>query len=295
MSAQKTHVRSLIKLALEEDAVDDDITTKILIPARLQAKATIMAKEKLVLAGLDVAKQVFTQVDRSLKFKAYQKDGSVIKAGTICCMISGNARSLLKAERVALNFLQHLSGIATLTRQFCLALTTSSTKILDTRKTTPGLRSLQKQAVTFGGGHNHRQSLKDGILIKDNHLTLLYSKKITLDQACHLAKTQAPARLKVCVETETLDQVTAAIRGKADIILLDNMPPHILRQAIQLIDGRALTEISGGITLENVQSIASVGADFISIGALTHSARSMDLSLSLNPITQSHLRRPRNG
>ncbi|GJL62373.1 MAG: nicotinate-nucleotide diphosphorylase (carboxylating) [Nitrospirales bacterium] len=295
ISKQKTHVRSLIKLALEEDAVNDDITTQILIPPRLQAKASITAKEELVIAGLDVAKHVFAQVDPSLKFKAAQKDGNVMKAGTICCTISGNARSLLKAERVALNFLQHLSGIATLTRQFCLAVKTSSTKILDTRKTTPGLRFLQKQAVLFGGGHNHRQSLKDGILIKDNHLALLKSQKITLDQACHLAKTQAPSRLKVCVETETLAQVKAAIGGKADIILLDNMPPHILHRAIQLIDGNALTEISGGITLKNVQRMANVGADFISIGALTHSARSMDLSLSLAPISQSHPRRNRNG
>jgi len=291
MAVPQSHIRSLINLALKEDAVDDDVTTNILIPKRLQAKATITAKEELVIAGIDVARQVFTQVDRSLKFIASQKNGNIVQAGTVCCTISGNARSLLKAERVALNFLQHLSGIATLTRQFCLTLTNASTKILDTRKTTPGLRYLEKQAVTFGGGHNHRYSLQDGILIKDNHLAILQSQEIALEEACHLAKKHAPAHLNVCVETETLAQVQAAIRGKADIILLDNMPPHILRKAIQLIDGKALTEISGGITLKNVQRMAKVGADFISIGALTHSARSVDFSLSLSPITRSNPRR----
>ncbi|WP_447971786.1 carboxylating nicotinate-nucleotide diphosphorylase [Nitrospira sp. M1] len=291
MSAHNTHIRSLIKLALEEDSVDEDVTTNILIPPRKQAKATITAKEDLVIAGLEVARQVFTQVDRSLKFVDLQKDGNMIDAGTVCCTISGNARALLKAERVALNFLQHLSGIATLTHQFCLAASASSTKLLDTRKTIPGLRYLQKQAVTFGGGNNHRQSLKDGILIKDNHLALLNSHGLTLEAVCRLAKKHAPPHLKVCVETETLAQVQAALQGGADSILLDNMSPQLLRKAIKLIDGRALTEISGGITLKTVHTMAKVGADFISIGALTHSARSMDLSLSLTSLDYASRRR----
>ncbi len=284
MSVPQAHIRSLIQSALREDHVDCDITTKILFPTRIRAKAIITAKENLTLAGLNVAKQVFSQVDRSLKFTLMRKDGVSVKAGTICCTIVGDARSLLKAERVALNFLQHLSGIATLTRQFCQHMKGTATKILDTRKTTPGLRYLQKQAVTLGGGKNHRQSLKDGILIKDNHLAILKSQGISLDQACQLAKNQAPSRLNVCVETDTLAQVQAAIKGKADVILLDNMSPQMVRKAVQFINGRALIEISGGITLKNVQSMARVGADFISIGALTHSARAMDLSLSLIPL-----------
>ncbi|GJL55184.1 MAG: nicotinate-nucleotide diphosphorylase (carboxylating) [Nitrospirales bacterium] len=292
MAAHNAHLRALITLALEEDSVDEDITTQILIPPRKQANATITAKEELVIAGLGVARQVFAQVDRSLRFVELEKDGNLVETGTACCTISGNARSLLKAERVALNFLQHLSGIATLTRQFCLAANTSSTKLLDTRKTTPGLRYLQKQAVTCGGGTNHRHSLKDGILIKDNHLAMLNAQGITLAQACRQAKKHAPAHLKVCVETETLEEVDAAIQGSADIILLDNMLPHLLRKALRLIDRRALTEISGGITLKNIHTMAKIGADFISIGALTHSARSMDLSLSLTPLERTSRRRP---
>ena len=241
----------------------------------------IIAKENMVIAGLQVAKQVFTQVDSQLKFTYMQKDGDVVAAGTSCCTILGDTRSLLSGERVALNFIQHLSGIATLTYKFCRALGESSTKILDTRKTTPGLRSLQKWAVTVGGGHNHRHSLKDGILIKDNHLALLQSQGISVEEACHIVKKHAPRRLKVCVETDTLAQVQEAIKGKADIILLDNMSPRMAKKAIQLVAGRALIEISGGITLKNIHSYSKIGADFISIGALTHSAPSMDLSMRL--------------
>ena len=290
MPGPKNQIYSLIKSALQEDHVDQDITTSTLFPKPIRAKATIVAKEDLVIAGLDVAKQAFAQVDRALKFIYFVKDGAFVRAGTSCCTITGDTRSLLNAERVALNFLQHLSGIATLTHRFCQALKGSPTKILDTRKTTPGLRYLQKQAVTLGGGNNHRQSLKDGILIKDNHLAILKSRGITLEQACQLAKTHAPRRLKVCVETDSFAQVKEAIKGKADIILLDNMTPPIIRKAVQLINGRALVEISGGVTLKNIRSIARVGADFISIGALTHSANAVDLSLSLKPLAQ-----PRTG
>ena len=292
MSIRKTHFRSIITSALQEDHVDQDITTNILFPTPIRVKAIITAKEDLVIAGLEVAKHVFYQVDPILKFSQLQKDGDSVKSGTTCCTITGNVASLLKAERIALNFLQHLSGIATLTNRFCKALQGSRTKILDTRKTTPGLRYLQKWAVSLGGGTNHRQSLKDGILIKDNHLAVLTWQGITLAQACLLAKKHAPRRFKVCVETDSLPQVQAALQGKADVILLDNMSPHMARKAVKLINGRALVEISGGITLKNIGNMAKAGADFISIGALTHSAPAMDFSMVISSlISQKPLKR----
>ena len=293
MSVSKRQIHSLITSALKEDHVNRDVTTHALFPEPMPAKATIVAKESLVIAGLDVARQVFLQVDGSLKCVRLVKNGDFIEAGTACCTISGDARSLLKAERVALNFLQHLSGVASLARQFCQETKGTKTKILDTRKTIPGLRALQKQAVSLGGGTNHRQSLRDGILIKDNHLALLRSQGISLRQACQLARKSRKSQAKVCVEAETLDQVKEALEGEADIILLDNMSPQMLRRAILIINERALTEISGGVTLRNIQSIAKIGADRISIGALTHSARAMDLSLSIVPISKHRNHSPR--
>ncbi|MGB0911246.1 MAG: carboxylating nicotinate-nucleotide diphosphorylase [Nitrospirales bacterium] len=280
-------LHSLIQLSLEEDHIDQDITTNSLFSTSIPAVASIIAKEDLVLAGVSVAKRVFTEVDPQLKFTYKQKDGDVVSAGTTCCTISGDTRSLLRAERVALNFLQHLSGIATLTHKFCKATEGSKTKILDTRKTTPGLRALQKWAVTLGGGTNHRQSLKDGILIKDNHLALLQSQGISIKEACHSAKKYASRYIKVCIETDTLAHVREAIKGKPDVILLDNMSPQQAKKAIHLVNGRTLIELSGGITLKNIRSYAHIGADFISIGALTHSATAMDLSMDL-----AHLPRP---
>ena len=291
MLPSKRHIHTLIEAALQEDHARQDITTHSLFPKNIRAQATIIAKEDLVIAGLYVAKHVFTQFDSTLKFTQVKRDGDLVKAGTVCCTISGNTQSLLSAERVALNFLQHLSGIATLTNQFSQAIKGSATKILDTRKTTPGLRHLQKWAVTLGGGTNHRQSLKDGILIKDNHLALLKSQGISVENACHLAKKHATRHINVCVETDTLAQVREALQGNADIILLDNMSPQKAKKAIQLIDGRALIEISGGITMKNIHSFAQIGADFISIGALTHSARAMDLSMKMAVAPDNHSRR----
>ena len=285
MPKDQSHVRELIRVALEEDHVDHDRTTRLLLKNPVPAVASIIAKEDMVLAGLDIARQVFKQVDHRLRFSHCCHDGDYVKADTTCCTVTGDARSLLQAERVALNFLQHLSGIASLTQQFQQQVRGSKTQILDTRKTTPGLRSLQKMAVTLGGGHNHRMSLKDGILIKDNHLVILKSLGIDITEACR--KVRKRSRFKICVETETLAQVEAALKGKADIILLDNMSPRMLRKAIQLINGRALTEISGGITLQNISIMAKAGADYISIGALTHSARAKDLSLTLHPLPSS--------
>ncbi|MCA9472196.1 MAG: carboxylating nicotinate-nucleotide diphosphorylase [Nitrospira sp.] len=282
MKNGQSGLKALIRIALEEDHVANDITTRLLFPDPVPAAASIIAKEDMVLAGIDVARQVFKQVDRRLRFSRSCRDGDSVKAGTTCCTIRGDARSLLSAERVALNFLQHLSGIASLTHQFQRHMRGRNTQILDTRKTTPGLRMLQKMAVKLGGGRNHRMSLKDGILIKDNHLAILKSLGIDITEACRKVKKRS--HLKICVETESLPQVEAAVKGGADIIMLDNMSPRMLRKAIRLINGRALTEISGGVTLKNIATIARVGADFISIGALTHSARAMDLSLALDPL-----------
>jgi nicotinate-nucleotide pyrophosphorylase (carboxylating) len=207
------------------------------------------------------------------------RDGQRIKANQTILTVRGPAQALLAAERISLNFLQHLSGIATLTAKFCEAIRGFPTKILDTRKTTPGLRHLQKWAVRLGGGHNHRFSLGDGILIKDNHLSLLSSKKIGIPQACRLAREHGPHHMRISVETESLTQVKEALKGQADIILLDNMKPPLVRKAVELIKGRALVEISGGITLTNVRDMAAAGAQYISIGALTHSAPAVNIHM----------------
>jgi nicotinate-nucleotide pyrophosphorylase (carboxylating) len=193
----------------------------------------------------------------------------------------------LQGERVALNFLQHLSGIATMTKRFCQAIQGYPTKILDTRKTIPGLRTLQKWAVTLGGGLNHRHSLGDGILIKDNHRILLGTQKIKLDQACKKARAHGPHHLRVCVEVESFDQLRKVLTVQPDVILLDNMTPEMVKKAVNLIKGRALVEVSGGITLANVRQMAESGADFISIGVLTHSSPAMDISMEIIPLRRA--------
>ncbi len=210
-------------------------------------------------------------------------DGERAKDGDCLLQIEGDGRSILKAERVALNFLQHLSGIATLTRRFCDAVRGYPVTILDTRKTIPGFRALQKWAVLLGGGTNHRQSLSDAVLIKDNHLALLNRTTMPVRTACRKAKANAPRGMNIIVEVESLADVRQAVAGRADIILLDNMNPATVRQAIRLIKGQALVEVSGGITLKNVRAMAAAGPDRISIGALTHSAPAATLSLVLEP------------
>ena len=250
----------------------------------MRAKAQIMAKEAMVIAGLAVAEEVFHQIDDSLTLQFHQRDGDRVGANTRILTITGNAQSLLQAERVALNFMQRLSGISTITHQFCHAVRDHSVKIADTRKTTPGLRALEKWAVRLGGGFNHRFSLDDGILIKDNHLMVLSAHKISLSQACRLARQEAPHGLRISVEVETTAQVRQALQGKADVILLDNMSPPKIQQAVEIIKGQALVEISGGITMRNIRDMAKTGVDIISIGALTHSAPAMDLSMNIIPL-----------
>ena len=282
-------IRKIVQTTLEEDLGFGDLTSSVLLSNSMLAKAQIIAKEAMVVAGLAIAQEVFHQIDDSLKLRFHQRDGNWVKANTRLLTITGNARSLLQAERVALNFLQRLSGISTITRQFCDAVRKHPIKITDTRKTTPGLRALEKWAVRLGGGYNHRFSLHDGILIKDNHLMVLAANNISLKEACKLAKQQAPHGLRISVEVETLKQVSQALQGKADIILLDNMSPSKIQQAVSIIKNQALVEISGGITLRNIQDMAMAGIDIISIGALTHSAPAMDLSLDIIPLRSKNM------
>jgi len=277
MIARSALLHDIVRRALKEDLASGDITTRLLFPKAVKAKAVIQAKQEGIVAGLPVVKMVFERVDPKLRCKPIVREGARVKPGTIVAHLHGDGRSILKGERVALNFLQHLSGIATLTAQFVEAVKGTKTKILDTRKTTPGLRVLEKYAVRMGGGQNHRMNLSDGLLIKDNHIALAGSLK----KAVHLAKKNMPRGFKVEVEATNLREVEHAVASKADIILLDNMTVSQLKEAVMRTENRALTEASGGINLKNVFQIASAGVDFISIGALTHSAPALDFSLEL--------------
>jgi nicotinate-nucleotide pyrophosphorylase (carboxylating) len=274
-------IRQIVQTSLEEDIGFGDLTSTALLSPDMRAKAQIMAKEAMVVAGMTVAKEVFHQIDDTLILKCHHRDGAQVRTNTGLLTITGNAQSLLQAERVALNFIQRLSGISTITHQFCHAVRDLSVKIVDTRKTTPGLRTLEKWAVRLGGGFNHRFSLHDGILIKDNHLMVLAAHKMSLTQACRLARQQAPHGVRISVEVETMAQVRQALQGKADVILLDNMSPSKIQQAVEIIKYKALVEVSGGITIKNIRDIAQTGVDIISIGALTHSAPAMDLSMDI--------------
>jgi nicotinate-nucleotide pyrophosphorylase (carboxylating) len=275
-------IRNAVQRALDEDLAYGDVTTNALFPRAIPARAAIVAHHRMTVAGVAVAREVFLTVDPSLRIAKSVRDGLTVAAGTPVMTVQGDARSLLMAERVAVNFLQQLSGIATLTAQFCAAVHGHPTKILDTRKTTPGLRTLEKWAVHLGGGKNHRFSLGDGILIKDNHLALLRSTGIDVAAACRLARATAPHGMRIEVEAQTLQEVKNALGGEADIILLDNMPPALVRKAVVFIGKRALVEVSGGMTLKTVKEMAQAGADFISVGALTHSAPAANLSLDLS-------------
>ncbi|HKQ34371.1 MAG TPA: carboxylating nicotinate-nucleotide diphosphorylase [Nitrospiraceae bacterium] len=283
MALPRVDIRRAVRLGLEEDLAHGDITTAALFSEPTPARAKIIAQQPLVVAGMTAAIQTFIAVDASLKLTPSRQDGSHAKNGDILLQIEGDGRSILMAERVALNFLQYLCGIATLTNRFCRAVHGYPVDIMDTRKTLPGWRAIQKWAVSLGGGTNHRVSLGDGILIKDNHLALINNKKSGILAACRKARARASKDNPVIVEVESLSEVRAALRGKADIILLDNMTPPVVKQAVKLIDGRALVEVSGGITLKNVRAMAAAGPDRISIGALTHSAPAATLSLVIEP------------
>lgn len=274
-------VRRAVRQGLEEDLIQGDATTAAIFSSPVPAHAEIIAQQPLVVAGMAAAVQTFLMVDPSLRLSVSKGDGDRATKGESLLHIEGDGRSILQAERVALNFLQHLSGIATLTQRFCRAVRGYPAGILDTRKTLPGWRALQKWAVSLGGGINHRQSLSDGILIKDNHLALLRRNRRPVERACRLARAHRSSALPIIVEVESLSEVRQALAGKPDIILLDNMAPNLVRRAVALIKKRALVEVSGGITLRTVRAMAAAGADRISIGALTHSAPAASVSLVL--------------
>ena len=275
----------IIDLALAEDISHGDVTSEALIPPELEGKASILVKAEGILAGGEVAKKVFLKVDPSLKVVVLIKDGTKIKSGDIAATIVGRVVSILKAERVALNFLSRFSGIASQTAQYIAKTQGLNVRITDTRKTTPGLRLLEKYAVRMGGGQNHRFHLGDGILIKDNHLVALRSLGMSLKDIVAKAKQNAPQGLKVEVEVNTIQEALDAVEAGADIIMLDNMSPDEMRHAASLIPSQVKIEASGGITLANVQTAAETGVNLISIGALTHSSKVLDMSLELEPQT----------
>jgi nicotinate-nucleotide pyrophosphorylase (carboxylating) len=270
----------LIDIALREDIGDGDITTDLFVAEKANAAARIVARERAIVAGAKTAAEVFRRVDPGLKIKIVRQDGSEVKAGNAVIEIQGSVRSILKAERVALNFLQRLSGIATMTRKFVDAAASDHVKILDTRKTTPGLRALEKSAVAAGGGVNHRFGLFDMVLIKDNHLAAVAGFD-ELAKAIQKLRKSKP-KIQIEVEADTLEQVHSFLEiDGIDVILLDNMTPAKIREAIALGRNKVKFEASGGITLQNIPQIAATGVDYISIGAITHSAPAIDFSLEM--------------
>lgn len=272
-------LRRFAEIALAEDLTWGDVTVDAIIPRDLRAQGTIVAREGGVLAGLPVAAEVFSAVDPTVEFQPLAVDGETIHRGQPLATIRGPAASLLSAERTALNFLQRLSGIATLTSRYVQEVAGSKARIVDTRKTTPGLRALEKYAVVMGGGANHRQNLSDGVLIKDNHLGALAALGLGLRDVVAMARRRARHTQRVEVEVETPEEAREAVEGGADLILLDNMSLEEMRRAVELVGGRALVEASGGITLEKTAAIAATGVDLISVGALTHSPRALDIAL----------------
>ena len=272
-------IHRAVQAALAEDIGPGDATTLATVPAEAQARAVMVAREPITVAGLAFAEEAFRELSPTVRFDQSARDGQSVAAGSSLLRITGPARALLTAERVALNFVQRLSGVATLTAQFVEAIRGTRAQILDTRKTTPGWRRFEKYAVACGGGRNHRFGLFDLILIKDNHLATLRDAKPNAIAAAVLRARSAYPKLQVEVEADTLEQVQQAADAGVDIILLDNMTTDQLRAAVTIVAGRAKTEASGGVNLQTVRAIAGTGVDFISIGALTHSARALDIGL----------------
>jgi nicotinate-nucleotide pyrophosphorylase (carboxylating) len=270
------YLKKIIENGLSEDIGSGDVTSEATIRPESASVAVILAKQDLVLAGLEVSREVFHLLDPDIQFIAFAKDGDRVNSGTEIAKLSGNTRMLLAGERVALNLLQHLSGIATLTAKYVEKLSGTKAQVLDTRKTLPGLRLLEKYAVRMGGGKNHRMGLYDMILIKDNHIKAAGG----ITKAVESAKKKA-GRLKIEVETSNLGEAREALAAKADIIMLDNMPPDMMREAVKIIDGQVLVEASGNVTLATLRGIAETGVDFISAGSLTHSAPAADISMKI--------------
>lgn len=264
-----------IKMALEEDINSEDVSTNAVMPEYKKGEVQLICKEDGIIAGLMVFERVFTLLDSDTQVTCHVKDGDEVKKGEVLAVVTGDIRVLLSGERTALNYLQRMSGIATYTRSVARLLEGTKTTLLDTRKTTPGMRVFEKYAVRVGGGANHRYNLSDGVLLKDNHIDAAGG----VTQAVQAARAYAPFVRKIEVETENLDMVREAVEAGADIIMLDNMPPKQMAEAIQIINGRAETECSGNVTKENINTITQLGVDYISSGALTHSAPILDISM----------------
>ena len=273
--SMKLNADKLIMQALEEDITSEDITTNAVMRHPQQGEVQLLCKQDGVIAGLDVFKRVFELLDETTEVVFYVKDGDAVKKGDLLAVVKGDIRVLLSGERTALNYLQRMSGIATYTRSIADLLKGSKTKLLDTRKTTPNCRVFEKYAVRVGGGNNHRYNLSDGVLLKDNHIGAAGS----VAKAVAMAKAYAPFVRKIEIEVESLEQVKEAVEAGADIIMLDNMTPEQMKEAVEFIDGRAETECSGNVTKENIARIREVGVDYVSSGALTHSAPILDISM----------------
>lgn len=271
----KLNADNLIKMALQEDISSEDVTTNAVMRNRKQGEVQLICKQDGIIAGLGVFERVFKLLDETTEVEFYAEDGDEVKNKQLLGVIRGDIRVLLSGERTALNYLQRMSGIATYTHQIAELLKETKIKLLDTRKTTPNMRIFEKYAVKVGGGYNHRYNLSDGILLKDNHIGAAGSVK----KAVEMAKEYAPFVRKIEIETENLEMVKEAVEAGADIIMLDNMTPEVMKEAVKLIDGRAETECSGNVTKENIERLVEVGVDYISSGALTHSSPILDLSL----------------
>ncbi len=264
-----------IRMALEEDITSGDISTNCVMPVYQKGQADLICKQDGIIAGLGVFKRVFSMLDKSVSFDMHVNEGDSVKNGELMVVVTGDIRALLSGERTALNFLQRMSGIATYTNSIVKLLEGSKTTLLDTRKTTPNMRIFEKYAVKTGGGSNHRYNLSDGVMLKDNHIGAAGS----ITKAIQMAKANVSFVHKIEVEVENLDMVREAVEAGADIIMLDNMTPDEMKEAVKIIDGRALTECSGNVTKENIKNIIDTGVDFVSSGALTHSAPILDISL----------------
>ncbi len=279
-------IQSLIETALKEDIGSGDITTDNLVAPDAGGHGVIIAREKVVIAGLDIARRVFEQLDPKIIFKPECKDGDIVLNNGIILKVDGKLRSLLMGERTALNFLQHLSGIATYVRSYVNRLANKKVRLVDTRKTTPGLRVLEKYAVRVGGAYNHRMGLYDGVLIKDNHIAACGG----ITKAVKHIRNNVSHLIKIEIEVSSLNEVKEAVEAGADVIMLDNMDLDRIKQSVKYIDGRALIEVSGRITIESLNRLADAGVDIISVGALTHSARSVDLSMRIEGLKKNEHR-----
>jgi nicotinate-nucleotide pyrophosphorylase (carboxylating) len=282
MLLQLQQVKQLIQAAIEEDMGRGDVTTEATIAEHMMCHARLISKQEIVLAGMEIFTGVYASLDQSITIAAHRQDGDRMPPKTVIADLAGRARMLLAGERVALNFLQRLSGIATLTRQYVEAVKEYEVDIIDTRKTTAGWRVLEKYAVRVGGGKNHRHDLGDGVLIKDNHIVAAGGIRSAIDMArkyCHHL-------LKIEVEVETLAQAEEALQAGADVIMLDNMSPEMMAEAVKMLGGRVVVEASGGISLENVVAVARTGVDLISVGKLTHSAPAADIHIEFDSVEQ---------